>query len=134
MEIHKAEKIIKNFLRNMEARNLDAAQALMAPGAKIIFPGGIVFYSQAEMIAAARNRYQWVKKNFDDLDSFTKGDQLIVIVRGTPFGVNNYGVDFSGIRYIDRFVLENNLIVSQEVWNDLAETGVLEIKDIPFES
>jgi hypothetical protein len=44
---------------------------------------------------------------------------------GTLYGLNNFGIEFAGVRYIDRFVVEGGLIVSQEVWNDLAESGVL---------
>ena len=128
MEGNTAKELIKRFLRAMEARDLESAQAMMAPGAEIIFPGGVVFQSQAEMVAAAQGRYQWVKKTFDRLESLGRGDQTVVFVMGTLSGVNIHGVAFSGIRYIDRFALENGLITSQEVWNDLAESGVLEIK------
>ncbi len=124
----KAEKLVIRFLRAMETRDLDAAQAMMASGARIVFPGGRVFSSQAEMVAAAQGRYRWVRKTFDHLESFVSGDQTIVFVTGSLYGVNNHGVEFSGVRYIDRFALEGGLIVSQEVWNDLAETGVLKRK------
>lgn len=124
--IETAVDLIQRFLRTMEARDLDAAEAMMAPGALIIFPGGKVYNSQREMVAAARGRYQWVKKTFDQIDHFRGNNGVeTVYIRGTLYGVNNQGVAFEGIRYIDRFEVKNGLITAQEVWNDLAETGVL---------
>ena len=53
-------------------------------------------------------------------------DGQVVYVMGTLQGINRYGVSFSDVRYIDRFVLKDGLIIQQDVWNDLAESGVLE--------
>lgn len=126
MSSEQAEAFVKRFLRTMEARDLEAAEAMMAPGARITFPGGKVYSSQREMVEASRGRYQWVKKTFDRVDSFTEDDGQVVYVMGTLHGVNRHGLPFSGVRYIDRFRLKDGLIVQQDVWNDLAESGVLE--------
>lgn len=126
MSGEEAEALVKRFLRTMEARDLEAAEAMMAPGAQITFPGGKVFSSQREMVEASRGRYQWVKKTFDRIDSFTGDDGQVVYVMGTLHGLNRHGLSFSDVRYIDRFLLKDGLIVQQDVWNDLAESGVLE--------
>ncbi len=55
----------------------------------------------------------------------TDGDDTIVYVFGTLQGESLSGRPFSGIRFIDRFVLRNGKIVDQRVWNDMAESGVL---------
>jgi ketosteroid isomerase-like protein len=121
-------ELIQQFLRTMEARDLDTAEAMMAPEARLIFPGGKVYHSQHEMVESAKGRYQWVKKTFDRTDHFKTADGSdIVYVMGTLYGVNRHGVPFEGIRYIDRFTLRDGRIVSQEVWNDLAESGVLDL-------
>jgi hypothetical protein len=126
MNGNKAEDLVKRFLRAMEARDLEAAEAMMAPGARITFPGGKIFSSQREMVEASRGRYQWVKKTFDRVDSFAGDDGQVVYVMGTLHGMNRHGLSFSGVSYIDRFRLKNGLIVQQDVWNDLAESGALE--------
>lgn len=120
-----AIELVKRFLRTMEARDLEAAEAMMAADARIIFPGGIQFGSQCDMVKASRVRYQWIKKTFDEWDSFASGENQVVYIRGFLYGVNRHGIPFSGVRYIDRFVIQDNQIVQQEVWNDLAESGVL---------
>ena len=125
MNAEEAINLVKQFLQLMEARDLTAAEALMSPQASITFPGNKRFASQNEMVAASRDRYQWVKKTFDHAEALISEDRQIVYIRGTLYGVNRHGVSFSGIRYIDRFVLRDGLIIQQDVWNDLAETGVL---------
>jgi len=110
----------------MEARDLDTAETMMAPGARITFPGGKLFSSQREMVEASRGRYRWVKKTFDQVDVHDAGQTQVVYVMGTLYGLNRHGLPFSDVRYIDRFVIKGGLISQQDVWNDLAESGVLE--------
>jgi len=129
MESQEVVNLVKQFLRTMEARDLDRAEKMMAPGAKITFPGGKEFSSQREMVMGSRGRYQWVKKSFDQIDAQKVGDSVVVYVMGTLHGVNKNGVSFSNVRYIDRFVVKNGLIDQQDVWNDLAESGVLDLKE-----
>jgi hypothetical protein len=125
MTNNEAIDLVKRFLQTMEVRDLATAEAMMAPGARITFPGGIQFTSQRQMVEASQERYQWIKKTFDEWDTFTSGESQVVYVRGFLYGVNCHGVPFSNIRYIDRFVIQNNLVIQQDVWNDLAESGVL---------
>ncbi|MGJ3240844.1 MAG: nuclear transport factor 2 family protein [Anaerolineae bacterium] len=121
-----ATELIQTFLRTMEARDLDGAQAMMADDAVIIFPGGRRYDSQQEMVDNARGRYQWVKKTFDQIDTMQGIDgATVVYIMGTLYGMNNHGIAFEGVRYIDRFVLRDGKIAEQHVWNDLAESGVL---------
>lgn len=129
METQEAVAFIQDFLRKIEARDLVAAERLMDPGARIIFPGRAVYKSQAEMVEASRGRYQWVKKTFDRTDVITEEGAAVVYIMGTLFGVNRHGVPFSDIRYIDRFEIREGLITRQDVWNDLAESGVLEQRE-----
>jgi len=125
-----AAALVKKFLRAMENRDLAAADTMIAENAKIVFPGPVAFKSQQDMVAAAQDRYQWIKKKFEHIDTAVLPQGRVVIyVMGTLYGRNNFGVDFAGVRYIDRFEVEDDLIVSQQVWNDLAESGVLKKKD-----
>jgi hypothetical protein len=126
MTKEEAVSLVQKFLRFMEDRDLESANAMLAPGARITFPGNRVFGSQAEMVAASRGRYQWVKKTFDQVDVLTEEETFVVYIMGTLYGVNHYSVEFSGIRYVDRFVIRDGLITQQDVWNDLTESGVLD--------
>jgi hypothetical protein len=48
-------------------------------------------------------------------------DRTIVYSLGTLYGCWLDGTPFEGNRYVDRFVVENGLIVETDVWNDSAE-------------
>jgi hypothetical protein len=125
MDMENGKSLVQRFLRLMEERDIETAESLMAPGAKITFPGGHEFASQREVVAAASGRYQWIKKKFEGSEAFRQDDGIIVYVRGTLYGINLNEIPFADIRFIDRFVVRNGRIERQDVWNDLAESGVL---------
>lgn len=126
MDSNEAIELVIHFLRSMEARDLETAEAMMAPSAKITFPGNKIFSSQYDVVEFSRDRYRWIKKTFDKIENLFLDNTWIVYVMGTLYGINRHGIHFSNIRYMDRFVIKNGLISQQDVWNDLAESGVLE--------
>ncbi len=127
-------ELVVRFLALMEARRLDEADALLEPGAAIVFPGGRRFASQREMAAAAGGRYRWVKKRLDRVEAIAGDERSVVYVLGTLYGENAHGVPFAGVRFIDRFEVRGGRICRQEVWNDLAEGGVLTRVAVPNET
>lgn len=118
--------IVRRYLESTEERRVDEAEAFLAPGAQLIFPGGR-YRSVREMAAASAGRYRWARKTFEEWDVAVRRDgTAIVISTGTLSGENLHGVRFEGVRYIDRFVLRDGRIVAQQVWNDLDSSGVLD--------
>ena len=120
-----AVEIVTAFLRLTEARDLEAASTYLGDEVTIVFPGGRTFRSLAEQVASSAGRFSRVTKTFERFDVASDAERDIVYVSGTLGGEALDGSAFEGIRFIDRFVLEDGLIVSQMVWNDLAESGVL---------
>ena len=120
-----AAKIVRTYLRLVEARDLDAASELLADDVSIVFPGGRTFESLTDQVASSAGRFRSVKKTLDQLDVISDGAETTVYVYGTLAGQALDGSPFDGVRFIDRFVLNDGLIVSQMVWNDLAEVGAL---------
>ena len=116
-----AETVVREFLAAMEARNLDAAEAHLSGDFTMTFPGGAQFTRLGDLAAWARERYQSVSKSYDGFDTAYHGTTSTVFCYGTLSGTWPDGSEFSGIRFIDRFVLEGETITSQMVWNDLAE-------------
>jgi hypothetical protein len=45
----------------------------------------------------------------------------VVYIKGTLSGEWPDGTPFEGIRFIDRFEIKGGKLISQEVWNDIAE-------------
>lgn len=117
--------IVSTYLRLMEERDLEAASVHLADDVLIVFPGGRTFKSLAEQVASSAGRFRGVTKTFEQIDVASSPDRDVVYVFGTLGGEALDGNTFEGIRFVDRFVLEDGLIVSQMVWNDLAESGVL---------
>ncbi|MFK7854887.1 MAG: hypothetical protein AB8B79_12265, partial [Granulosicoccus sp.] len=61
-------------------------------------------------------------KTYENFDQSKNGSDTVVYCHGTLSGVWTDSSTFSGIRFVDRFVLSGGLIQSQYVWNDLAES------------
>lgn len=114
-------EIVTAFLRAMERRDLAAAAALTGPGFTMTFPGDARFSTLDALIDWARPRYRGVVKTFERIDALTGEDGAVVYCFGTLAGEWPDGSGFAGIRFIDRFALQDGLIVRQDVWNDLAE-------------
>ncbi len=121
---------IDRFLALIAERRMEEARRYLAPSARIVFPPGKTFASLDEMAAGMQARYRSIDKVRVRWDIWTREDGATIVYNsGTLFGVNLHGVPFSGVRYLDRFELQDGLIVAQEVWNDLAESGVLERRE-----
>ena len=120
-----AARIVRSYLRLVEARDLDAASEFLADDVSIVFPGGRTFESLTDQVASSAGRFRSVKKTLDHLDVISDGAETTVYVYGTLAGQALDGSPFDGVRFIDRFALNDGLIVSQMVWNDLAEVGAL---------
>lgn len=114
--------IVKEYLAAMEARDLERARALLAEGFVMQFPGSAPMHALDDLIAWAGPRYRFVKKTYHGFDAMQgTGPAALVFCRGTLSGEWPDGTAFEGIRFIDRFEIENGRITRQDVWNDLAE-------------
>lgn len=111
---------VRAFLSAMEARDLDAAAGLLAPGFSMQFPGTAPMTRLADLVAWAAPRYRFVRKTYSGFDT-VPGDPVVVYCRGTLSGEWPDGAAFDGIRFIDRFEVGAAGIARQEVWNDIAE-------------
>jgi ketosteroid isomerase-like protein len=128
---HLAAQTIDTYLQLCEDRQLDDASEYLADNVEIIFPGNRNYASLQEMAAASKGRYAWVRKNRTDYSvgertASNGATEQVVTSIGTLYGEKLDGTPFDGIRYIDVFTLRDGRIVRQEVWNDLAETGIVQ--------
>lgn len=123
---HAAARLATDYLAAVEQRDLDEASSMLAPDARLVFTGARQLNDLHELVSRARRRYQSIQKQIERVDVAELADEDAVYVSGTLQGVNIHGVRFSGVRFIDRIAVRNGKIVSQEVWNDLADLGVLD--------
>ncbi len=112
---------VKEYLRAMEERDLELAKKYLAPDFKMTFPGGRTMTSLEDLVAWSKGRYTSVTKTFEDFDVFEDGEDTVVYSTGMLNGEALDGSPISEVRFIDRFVFREGLIVDQQVWNDLAD-------------
>ena len=112
---------VKDFLRALEARDLERVRTFLGPGFQMTFPGGKTMTSMEELVEWSKGRYRSVTKTFEDFDVFEDGNDTVVYSTGMLNGEALDGSAISEVRYIDRFVFRDGLIIAQQVWNDLAE-------------
>lgn len=113
--------VVTAYLEASMVPDPETAARYMAPGIEIVFTGGRVFRHPREVTAFNAGRYAWVKKRMERLDVVPGEGITTVYSLGTLYGAWPDGTAFEGNRYVDRFTVQDGLIVSMEVWNDSAE-------------
>ncbi|MCS7475709.1 nuclear transport factor 2 family protein [Umezawaea endophytica] len=124
-ELMNAVALVEDYLAAMGAGRVDDARRHLSPDATLVFPGGKTYRTLAELAEGSAGRYRFVDKHRDEYDTLSTVDGEVVYSLGRLFGENIHGVAFDGVRYVDRFLVRDGLVVEQRVWNDLAESGVL---------
>jgi hypothetical protein len=117
----KAEDIARAFLAAIEARDLQAAKALVAPGFTMVFPGNKRHQSLEALFSSSNSRYRKVCKTIEGFDVMEELGRTVVYCYGTLYGEWPDGAPFDGIRFIDRFEIVDGCITAQAVWNDSGE-------------
>jgi hypothetical protein len=117
-----AERVLA-YLRAMEDRDLPKAQGLLHRDFVMVFPGNARMSDLAALVEFSRTRYRSVRKTFEETDlGLDRRGRPVVVCCGTLRGEWLDGTAFSDIRFVDRFVLCDGLILEQHVWNDIADT------------
>lgn len=114
-------EIVRVYLETHMIPDPEAAARYVAPNFELTFTGGRKFNTPTGATGFNARRYKWVKKKMERFETVPGEDETIVYSLGTLYGEWPDGTPFEGNRYIDRFVVRDGLIVSQDVWNDSAE-------------
>ena len=120
-EAEEASRIVDAFLEASMRPDPELAATFMTADVRIVFTGGRVFGHPREATAFNAARYRWVKKKIERNDVAPRPDGVVVYNLGTLYGEWPDGTPFEGNRYVDRFLVRDGRIVTQEVWNDSAE-------------
>ncbi|WP_171103126.1 tautomerase family protein [Ruegeria sp. HKCCD7255] len=117
------EHIVRAFLAETSDRAFESARKRLSSDFVMQFPGTAPMRDLEDLRSWAANRYRRIAKTYEGFDAMqSDGDAAIVYCRGTLSGEWTDGSAFEGIRFIDRFEIQNDLITRQDVWNDIAET------------
>lgn len=114
-----ASALVRSFLEAMQARDIEAAQRLLAPEFTMHFPGSGPLHRLQELVDWSRTRYKYVGKTFERFEESWGDDGTVVFCSGTLHGEWLDGSSFEGIRFVDRFEVLDGLLQRQDVWNDL---------------
>lgn len=119
--LSKEADIVRLYLEASMKPDPDLAATYVAKNVIITFTGGNVFDHPSGPASFNKKRYAWVKKRLGRFDECHTVDGIVVYSLGTLYGKWPDGEAFEGNRYIDRFLIKNNKIVTMDVWNDSAE-------------
>ena len=114
-----AGKLVWDFLTLFAERRYAEANAYLAPGCVMQFPGRAEFTDCTALPQRSNALYRWVLKSFERVDEIATPEGTIVYNLGSLRGQWPDGEPFAGVRYIDRFVVRDGKIADQKVWNDL---------------
>ena len=114
-----ADKVVSQYLKAMEEKDLKLANSFLNPGFLIKCPGNIEFHSLEKFKNWAKTRYKSIKKDIEVIDLSFNDLDTVVYCHGTLNGKWLDGTSFSNIRFIDKFRLKETKIIRQEIWNDL---------------
>lgn len=127
-----AMALVDRYLALCQERQLTAASEMLVDQPVLVFPGGVRHADLAAMVAEAGTRYAWVAKTRMHTAAGVDAEgRRVVTHSGTLHGENLHGVAFSGVRYLDLFVLDGERIAEQHVFNDLAASDVLTRTEAP---
>ena len=122
MQVDKAINLVKKYLDAMIRRDVVEASQYIHPEAIIIYPGGKTFNALSTLSESSSKKFKTLDKTFDRFEALTREDGIhIVFVAGTLNGTWPDDSVFKGIRFIDRYEVDQNNIIKQEVWSDSAE-------------
>lgn len=116
-----ARQPIDRFIQAVNAGDAEAAQRCLAPQGRLVFPGPVAFQRVADFLALSGPRYQRVRYTYGAMELAQSEGRSVVYAQGVVDGVFADGRAFHGVRYIDRFEIQDGLILSKEVWSDMAD-------------
>jgi ketosteroid isomerase-like protein len=125
MTTTEAEQLVDRYLSLFMEGKISEAEAMLAPNASLIFPGGAVQTSLSEVAEEVGRLYETIGKTITRTWSAHVGDDIVVTTTGYLFGVSRTFGSFSDVRFIDFFTVRDGRITAQEVINDAAQVGVV---------
>jgi hypothetical protein len=116
-----AKAVVQAFLSAINQRDADAAQALLSPDGKLVFPGGTSFERVTDFLEWAQTRYRSAEYTYQAWDVVPQPERFIVYAKGTISGELLDGTRFDGVRCMERFTVHEKRVELKEVWSDIAD-------------
>ncbi|MCR9222353.1 MAG: nuclear transport factor 2 family protein [Alphaproteobacteria bacterium] len=128
MLAEEADRLVRDYLAAVEARDLERARPYLAEGAELIFPGGKRPKDLDQLVANSGGRYQKVAKRIEGVDVQPTAEGAIAYCHGVLYGMWADGAPFDDVRFVDRFEIVGGRIARQWVWNDAGEHRIARLQ------
>ena len=116
-----ASDTVRTFLGHLQARDLEAASAMLDPSFQMEVAGRKIFNDLKSFAAFSKTRQQGSKKTHERFDEVPDGSDTIVYCMGTMAGAWLDGSLFDRVRFVDRFIVRDGRISDMKVWSDMGE-------------
>jgi limonene-1,2-epoxide hydrolase len=116
-----ARRVVEQFIKGVNERNGDAVRAFASPHIQMTFPGGIVIRSVEAFFDWLAGRSPRSVYEYDVIDIVALHDRTVAYASGRAEGVTVSGVDFAGVRVMDKFVIQDGRVIVKEAWSDMAD-------------
>ncbi len=114
--------LVRQWFDAVNQGQASVAIGLMASPVMIHMSGGHRFTRLEDFMAFATRRYTSVRKQVEAFEACEAAGGVAVYARGQMSGSWLDGLTFDGVRWCDRFLVQQGLIADLQTWSDLAET------------
>jgi len=112
-----AVRVAAAFLSAQAARDVDAARPLASDAFRVVSPGGKQTGLDA-LFERLRTAYRSLQKLPEAQDVASVDGGWVVYTHGTMVGERSDGTKFDGVRFLDRLVVRDGKVETQQIWND----------------
>jgi hypothetical protein len=116
-----ARRVVEQFIKGVNERNIDAVRTFASPHIRMTFPGGIMMRSVEEFFEWLAGRSPRSVYEYDVVDVLESDDRAVAYASGRVRGATASGVEFADVRVMDKFVIQDGRVVVKEAWSDMAE-------------
>jgi len=116
--------LVRRWFEAMAARDLPRATGLMTFGPRIVVTGGHRFADLAAFLAWGEARYAAINKQCNSFEACEAAGGFAVYARGEMAGRWADGTPFAGVRWCDRFLVQDGRIAGLDSWSDLTASRV----------
>jgi limonene-1,2-epoxide hydrolase len=114
-------KVVQQFIKGVNERDGDTVRKFASADIHMTFPGDVVIRSVDEFFTWLAGRSPRSVYDYEAIDIVTLEDRSVVYASGRVNGVTASGVAFSGVRVMDKFMIQDGRVVTKEAWSDMAE-------------
>lgn len=116
-----ALRSVQEFNRCINTRDLPGAKALAGTPLTLTFPGDLVFTDLDTLFAWLGSRFKQATFAVAHHDAVPDSGVVRIYAQGLMHGALADGFEFAGVRFIDRYWVQDGKIIAKEAWSDMGD-------------